>query len=598
MCLIKDKQVFGWTMYDWANSAFATTIMAGFFPVFFKSYWSAGADVNQSTALLGLANSIASLVVALIAPILGAIADQSSGKKKFLIFFAYLGVLMTGCLFMVKFGQWLLAVILYVLGTIGFSGANIFYDSLLPDVTNEKNIDYVSAKGFALGYLGGGLLFLINVLWVLQPGLFGFRTEETALVTENLMKDARVIQVAEGADFKIPGGKSFGKAVITSKFSLPVLSLTPIESSISNDIWIEIEFPTGLNTKLLDKSVSFGEYKNGEIELKSSNLRKIKISNLTRKITEAGEVEFTISNPIQFRGFVDGMLTGVKGLESHFGTIHVKSDFLPPAVEFLAIRISFLSVALWWAVFTIPLILYVKERRNKKIIKAKVNYVKLGFGQLRHTFRKIKHMKVVFLFLLAYWLYIDGVDTIIRMAVDYGMSIGFHSNALIVALLITQFVGFPAALFFGKLGEKWDVKKSIFIAIVVYLCVTAYGVMMTKTIEFYILAIVIGLVQGGIQALSRSYYSRLIPKDQAAEFYGFYNMLGKFAAIFGPLIMGTIGLLVRRAGYSANIASRAGIASVSILFIIGGILLYFVDEEKGKREIEYLKLKDGELVAE
>jgi len=592
MSLIKNKSVYGWTMYDWANSAFATTVMAGFFPVFFKSYWSAGADVNQSTALLGMANSIASLVVALLAPILGAIADQSSGKKKFLIFFAYMGVLMTGCLYMVQFGQWLLAVILYVLGTVGFSGANVFYDSLLPDVADEKTIDYVSAKGFALGYLGGGLLFLINVLWVLQPGLFGFRMEETALATEKLVKDAAIVRVIDDADFKIPGEKLSGKAVVTSKFSLPVLSLTPVENSMSNDIWIEIEFPTGLNTRMLEKSVSFGEYKNGEIELKSSDLKKIKISNLTRKITEAGDVEFTLSNPIIFRGFVDGMLTGVEGLENHFGTTSVKSDFLPPAIEYFAIRISFLSVALWWAIFTIPLIMYVHERKRSGVKENKVNYVSAGFSQLRHTFKKIKHMKVVFLFLAAYWLYIDGVDTIIRMAVDYGMSIGFPSDALIVALLITQFVGFPAALVFGKLGEKWDVKKSIYIAIVVYLFVTAWGVMMTKAIEFYVLAIVIGLVQGGIQALSRSYYSRLIPKDQTAEFYGFYNMLGKFAAIIGPALIGTVGLLVRHAGYSANFASRMGIGSVAILFIAGGILLYFVDEEKGKREISYLRLDD------
>lgn len=596
MRLIKDKKVFGWTMYDWANSAFATTIMAGFFPVFFKSYWSAGTDVNQSTALLGVANSIASLIVALIAPILGAIADQSSGKKKFLIFFAYLGVLMTGCLYMVKFGQWLLAVTLYVLGTIGFSGANIFYDSLLPDVANEKNIDYVSAKGFALGYLGGGLLFLINVLWVLQPGIFGFPTEVKANVGEQLVQNAHIIQLADDTDFTIPKSKSFAKAVVTSTISVPVHSIKPVENGNSNDICIEIEFPAGLNTKLLDQSVSFGEYKTGEIISISEDMQKVRIGNLTRKINAAAKAEFTLKNEITYTGFENGKLTGVVGLDNHFGIVEINSDFLPPAIEFLSIRISFLSVALWWGIFTIPLILYVKEHRNKEFTEKKVNYVKLGFGQLGHTFRKIKHMKVVFLFLLAYWLYIDGVDTIIRMAVDYGMSIGFPSGSLIVALLITQFVGFPSALFFGKLGEKWDVKKSIFIAIGVYLLVTVWGVIMTKTAEFYLLAIVVGLVQGGIQALSRSYYSRLIPKDQAAEFYGFYNMLGKFAAILGPVIMGGMGLLVRRAGYSANIASRAGIASVAILFIVGGILLYFVDEEKGKREIEYLKLKGDELI--
>lgn len=592
MALIKNKAVFGWTMYDWANSAFATTVMAGFFPVFFKSYWSAGADVNQSTALLGLANSVASLVVALLAPILGAIADQSTGKKRFLIFFAYLGALMTGCLFMVKFGQWLLALILYVLGTVGFSGANIFYDSLLPDVANEKKIDYVSAKGFAFGYLGGGLLFLLNVLWVLQPGLFGFPEETTVDVAERLQKDAQVIRLADAIETPQPDPQKPFKAVVISNFSVPVISLTPIEGSMSNDVWIEIQLPAGLNTKLLDETVSFGEYKKGEIAQFSSDRRQVKIVNLTRKIPEAAEVEFSLTNPITFRAHVDGMLTVVEGLENHFGQTRIKTDFLPPALEFLAIRVSFLSVALWWAIFTIPLMMYVRERKRHESQPQPVNYIRSGFSQLYHTFKKIRHLKVIFLFLAAYWLYIDGVDTIIRMAVDYGMSIGFPSDALIVALLITQFVGFPCALLFGKLGEKWNVKKSIYIAIIVYLFVTAWGVMMTKVVEFYVLAIIIGFVQGGIQALSRSYYSRLIPKDQAAEFYGFYNMLGKFAAIFGPVLIGTVGLIVRGIGYSANFASRMGIASVAILFIVGGILLYFVDEEKGKAEIRHLRLED------
>jgi len=595
MALIKDKRVFGWTMYDWANSAFATTVMAGFFPVFFKSYWSAGADVNQSTAMLGYANSLASLVVALLAPILGAIADQSSGKKRFLIFFAYLGILMTGCLFMVKFGQWLLAAILYVLGTVGFSGANVFYDSLLPDVADEKKIDYVSSKGFALGYLGGGLLFLLNVLWVLQPKMFGFPREVNSLIADQLTKDATEIHLASDADFSIPGDKQSAKAIIISNFNIPIQDIKMVENSISNDIWIKVEMPHGMNPDLLEKEVNFGQYKQGEIAAISEDGQSFRIGNLTRKITDVSEVEFSIRNEITYTGFTNGRLTGVTGLDSHFGNITIKSDFLSPPIEFLSIRVSFLSVALWWAIFTIPLILYVKERQKVRKEQQKVNYIKLGFVQLGQTFKKIRHLRIVFLFLVAYWLYIDGVDTVIRMAVDYGMSIGFPSNALIVALLITQFVGFPSALVFGRMGERWDVKKSIFIAIAVYLMVTFYGVMMTKVIEFYVLAIVIGLVQGGIQALSRSFYSRLIPKDQTAEFYGFYNMLGKFAVIFGPVIIATVGLIVRRMGYSANIASRAGIASVSILFLIGGVLLYFVDEQKGKQEIQYLRLKEGEI---
>lgn len=425
------KQINSWCMYDWANSAFATTVMAGFFPVFFKEYWSAGASVNESTAMLGLANSMASLIVAVLAPILGAIADQGSWKKRFLITFAYLGVLMTAGLFFVHKGDWVLASILYAIGILGFSGANIFYDSLLTDVSNDDNVDYVSAKGFSLGYLGGGVLFLVNVLMYLNPGWFG-----------------------------IPDGAT-------------------------------------------------------------------------------------------------------------------------------AVRLSFLTVAVWWGLFTIPLIKWVPE--VKRELPGDINFVVAGFRQFGNTFAKIRHMKVLFTFLIAYWLYIDGVDTVIRMAVDYGMSIGFEASSLIVALLITQFVGFPAALAFGHLGKRWDVKKSIYIAIGVYLAVTLYATMMNRTIEFYILAVVIGLVQGGIQALSRSYYSRLIPKNQSGEFYGFYNMLGKFAAIVGPVLIGGVGLLARNLlGFSENLASRVGIGSIVILFIAGWILLSIVDEEEGRREARIL----------
>ena len=444
--MTKEKRaIWGWAAYDWANSAFATTVMAGFFPIFYKLYWSSGADVNTSTAQLGIGNSVASLIVALMAPILGAIADKGTKKKKFLIFFAYLGVLMTAGLYLVQQGSWEWAIFVYAMGIIGFSGANIFYDSLLPGITGEDNIDYVSGLGFGMGYLGGGLLFLINVLMYQMPEAFG--------------------------------------------------------------------------------------------------------------ITDGTQ----------------------------------------------AVRLSFLSVAIWWGVFTILIIKWVPEIKSSAAVEGTTReYIKAGFQQFFSTFRKIRHLKTVFLFLAAYWFYIDGVDTIIRMAVDYGMSLGFDSGDLIKALLITQFVGFPAALIFGKLGQDWSVRKSIYIAIAVYMFVTVWGVQMTQRHEFYILAIVIGLVQGGIQALSRSYYSRLIPKNQAGEFYGFYNMLGKFAAIIGPALIGMVGLITRRIIMPPNpteeqlfevgqTAARWGIGSILILFIIGGILFYFVDEEKGRREAEFLE---------
>jgi UMF1 family MFS transporter len=259
-------------------------------------------------------------------------------------------------------------------------------------------------------------------------------------------------------------------------------------------------------------------------------------------------------------------------------------------------------VALWWGLFTIFTILWVPEEKTSHPRQSRQSNVVAGIRQFIETFRKVRHLKMVFLFLLAYWFYIDGVDTIIRMAVDYGLSLGFESNDLIVALLIVQFVGFPAAWIFGMLGQKWSVRKSIYLAIAIYMGVTVWGTMMTQKMEFYILAIVIGLVQGGIQALSRSYYSRLIPKDKAAEFYGFYNMLGKFAVIFGPALMGIVGLIVRRILMPPSpteaqlmqigqLASRWGIASILILFLLGAILFYFVDEEKGRQQAALLEEK-------
>ena len=430
-------------MYDWANSAFATTVMAGFFPVFFKEYWSYGVNVNMSTARLGFGNAAAGLLIAVMAPVLGAVADSGSVRKKFLIFFAYLGVLMTAALFLIQKGNWGWAIFFYVMGVIGFSGANIFYDSLLPSVADDNEIDYVSGLGYSMGYLGGGLLFLTNVLMTLVP----------------------------------------------EKFGLP----------------------------------------------------------------DAGT----------------------------------------------AVRYAFVTVALWWGLFTIFTMVWMPEARTEAAPANGVGFIINGFRQYIGTFKKIRGLKTVFLFLIAYWFYIDGVDTIIRMAVDYGMSIGFDSNDLIIALLITQFVGFPFALLFGKLGQIWHPRKLIYIAIGIYMCVTLLGTIMTHPHEFYILAVLIGMVQGGIQALSRSFYSRLIPKNRTAEFYGFYNMLGKFATILGPVLIGFTGLAVRRMLmpssptpdqmlHISRVASRWGIASIILLFAVGAVLLFFVDEEKGKREATLL----------
>ncbi|MEE3150291.1 MAG: MFS transporter [Candidatus Neomarinimicrobiota bacterium] len=412
------RAVWSWAFYDWGNSAYSTTVMAGFFPLFFKEYWADPHNPNQSTFYLGMANSIASIVVASLAPLLGSIADQGSAKKKFLTFFAFLGVIMTGGLWMVSQGNWQMAVLFYVMATIGFASGNVFYDSLLPGLASEERVDVVSSLGFGLGYLGGGLLFLVNVFMYLKPEIFG---------------------ISDGAT---------------------------------------------------------------------------------------------------------------------------------------AIKLSFLSVAVWWAVFTIPLILFVPEPKNYDSVKIK-NAIQMGWIQLIQTFKEIRNMKVVGTFLLAYFFYIDGVDTIIKMAVDYGMSLNFSGESLIIALLIVQFVAFPAALVYGRLASKVGIKTAIMIGIIAYSFITLLGYFITKTWHFYVLAILIGLFQGGIQALSRSLYTRIIPAEKSAEFFGFYNMLGKFAAIIGPTLMGTISLVTGSA--------RLGILSILLLFILGAFLLNKVDLDEGKR---------------
>jgi UMF1 family MFS transporter len=413
------KAILSWSFYDWANSVFATTVMAGFAPAFFRSYWAAGVLASDEiTFYWGLVNSIASLIIVFIAPFLGTVADKMGRKKKFLFTFALLGILSTGLLYVVAEGFWLFALILYLLGVVGFSGANIFYDSLLPAVASEKKIDYVSSLGFSLGYIGGGLLFVVNIaMYMFMPGVIG-------------------------------------------------------------------------------------------------------------------------------------------------------------------LRLSFISVAIWWAGFSIPIMLFVKEPEATNLGISTGEAFKQGWKQVWTTLKHIKKLKYAALFLIGYWLYIDGVDTIIRMAIDYGGSI-FEEQGLdvtmylMVALLLVQFVAFPGTLLFNKYAEKIGIKNGVLTAIGAYCVITLLGFFMNQVWHFFVLAFLIGCFQGGIQALSRSLYSRLIPAKQAAEFYGFFNMLGKFAAVIGPVMMGAITVLTGDIRY--------GILSLLVLFILGGLILWKVDIEAGAK---------------
>ncbi len=408
---ILNRQTLAWAFYDWANSAFALVVLAGFFPVFYRQYLAVGQESSSITFQLGLANSAASLVIVFLAPILGAYADIASRKKKLLMLFAWLGVIMTFGMYWLGEGQWQAALILYSLGSFGFLGANVFYDSLLVDVSDKSLLDRISALGYALGYIGSALMFSFCVWMTLSPETFGLESSTTA------------------------------------------------------------------------------------------------------------------------------------------------------------VRLSFLLVAVWWAVFSIPLMLWVKEPGSRDEHVVTETFVQ-SLAQVKETIVHVLSYKPVLIFLLAYFMYIDAVDTIVRMAVDYGQALGFDSKSLIKALLLTQFVAFPAALVFGWLGQKIGTRKALLIGLVVYMFITAWAATISETWEFYAMAVMIGLVQGGVQALSRSFYAKLIPHDKAAEFFGFYNMLGKSAVLIGPLMVGAITVWTG--------SNRISMRSLLVLFIIGAILLYLV----------------------
>ncbi|MGN8199752.1 MFS transporter [Salinisphaera sp. RV14] len=406
---------FGWAFYDWANSAFATTVVAGFFPVFFKTFWSADYPAETSTLQLGVGSALASFLVLFLAPVGGAIADRGHRKKAGLALSTGLSVAATAGLFWVGHGQWLTAMALFVLASIGFFMAMVFYDSLIVDVAAPGDYDRTSALGYGLGYLGGGLLLALNVAMTIWPHAFGL----------------------------------------------------------------------------------------------------------------AGRAD--------------------------------------------AVRWSFLSVAVWWALFSLPLFLFSRERTDGARVSA-VQAVRDGLRELRGTARDILAQHEIWLFLLAYWLYIDGVNTIVRMAVDFGLSLGFGQESLIMALLLVQFIGFPAAIAFGWLASIWETKKAIYLGLCVYAAISAWAYFLHDVWQFYAMAVAIGLVQGGVQSLSRSYYARLIPEGKAGEYFGIYNMLGKFAAVIGPLLVGVVAAM--------SGSARLSILSVVVLFIAGGWLLTRVDARR------------------
>jgi len=404
------KQVLSWSMYDWANSAFATSILSGILPIYYSTVAASNLEPNTATIYWSYTLAISLVIIALLAPVFGAITDYSGKKKTFLKVFAGIGIFFTALLYFINSGDWLFASIIFILANTGFSLAEIFYNSLLKFVAKEDDVDRVSTFGYAFGYFGGGILLGINLLMFLY------------------MEDTQ-----------------------------------------------------------------------------------------------------------------------------------------------LAAKLSFLSVSVWWAFFSIPIFKYVKEPSTNTNVE-NINFITIGFSRMLSTVKEISKYRQPFIFLVAFWIYNDGIGTIIKLAIIYGAELGISTAALLGALLATQFIGIPFTILFGKMSKKIGTKNSIYVGLMVYTLISILAFFITTAIHFWILAIMVGTVQGGTQALSRSYFCTMIPKEKSAEFFGFYGMSSKFAGIFGPLLFAIVGTMTG--------SSRYGIVSIVIFFILGMILLSFVNEKE------------------
>ena len=407
------KQEKSWALYDWANSAYSMTITSTILPIYFKSVAEAGGmSSSDSTALWGYTISLSTMVVSLLAPILGTIADYKGNKKKFFKFFFTIGIIFTTLLAFIPENNPILLLICYGFTLVGFSGTNIFYDAFLIDVSTKERMDKVSSYGFALGYIGSTIPFIISITVVL----------------------------------------------------LTQINILPIT--------------------------------------------------------------------------------------------------LP-----LACKITFLITSVWWLIFTLPLL---KNVNQIYYVEPEKNPVQKSFKRLGTTLKEIKNHKNIFIFLLSYFFYIDGVDTIIGMASSYGTDLGISMVTLLIILLLTQFVAFPFTILYGKLSEKFGGKKLLYLGVITYTIICIYGYFIKTTLDFWILAMAVGSAQGGIQAISRSFFGKMVPKEHANEFFGFYNIFGKFAAIMGPFL---VALITQITGETRN-----GILSLILLFVIGFICLTKVEE--------------------
>ena len=408
-----------WTLYDWGNSAFATTIMAAVLPVYYTGVAASNLAPNIATAYWGYTASFSALLAAIIAPILGAVADIRGSKKTFLTIFMAVGVTATALLYFIQSGDWLLASIFFAFGNIGFAGSLVYYDALLPHVARPEEMDAVSSRGYAMGYIGGGILLAVNVIMIMVlPGL-------------------------------VPG----------------------------------------LDTVLMT-------------------------------------------------------------------------------------RLSFVTVSVWWFVFTLPLLINVKEppRRIEKGEDTS-HVVAASFRRLGKTFKEIRRYRDLSLSLLAFWVYSNGIGTIIVMATAYGNELGFSQTTLIGTLLMVQFLAAPFSILFGRLSKRVGNKRAIYLSLVIYTLIAVSGYFMYHEWQFWVLGVAVATVQGGSQALSRSLIGKMMPKSKSAEFYGFFSVFEKFASVLGPLLFGVVSTIMGE--------SRLSIASLVVFFGLGIYLLSLVNVDRG-----------------
>jgi UMF1 family MFS transporter len=424
---LRTREQRAWGMYDWANSAMITVIVTAVFPIFFASYAAHGLPAATATFRFSVATTIGLTIIAILAPILGAIADKRASKRKFLGAFLGLGVAAVASMYFIQQGAWLFAAILFVMANIGVNGSFVFYDSLLPHVADKNEIDRVSTAGYALGYLGGGVLLVVALAIIQNPGLIG-----------------------------IPSGEA----------------ATPEQGSL-------------------------------------------------------------------------------------------------PA------RLSFVAVAVWWLLFSLPLFRRVREPELRADLEVPDKSIRAALAQLKVTLTALRKYRNAFLMLLAFLIYNDGIGTIIRMATIFGAEIGIERGALIGSIVVVQFVGIPFAFLFGGLAGRIGAKRSILLGLAVYAGISIFAYFLTTATQFLILAVLVAMVQGGTQALSRSLYGSMIPKHESGEFFGLFAVFEKFAGIFGPAIFAlAVGLTQ---------SSRNAVFALVAFFVIGGLLLMMVDVDEGRR---------------